>query len=209
MLEERIIHEKNMIFFKLLVTSIVLLGMIKYLPELRAEKEKTLAELNNATQLTTEVIDKISSFSNFGNSIYDLYDKYQKYRDHGYDLACMNQLQLLHNLEKMQAMFKLSSPIDTSVTTNSKQVDHNARDQIEIYSDVVTLRFSVPDLETFRRIVAYVETILPEYANIEVAEADMNEVLSPSMLLLLGKSATPDLIVCKISIALRNLNITE
>ncbi len=211
MLEKFIAHKKNLIFFKSII-SILLVLCLSWLGQyINKERKEYTAMVQNAEESLTKDAVELYSISNSQNKIFSAYNKYQELLKISSKKICLENTDLIRVLTSLGHKYKLAEPMTVVIEqvffNNLQNVEIAEKESVVIKNYNVQLKFATHDIYSFLAIVQEAYSYMPENTVLISLKMVKQDVLEPDMIYKFAVNHVPDLVFAKINMRIRIMAI--
>ncbi len=209
MLNNYVIHLKNVIFFKF-VFYIFAVIISLYLIIIN-KNQLSLAQHQNrlAEKSFNEAAIKLYSIIDSDSKILDTFKRYEQIVDKSPEDGCNYRNNLIASLLNLAKKYNLSEPITLNINQffdrNNLTIGNNGKIHIRSYE--ISLSFAVFDYLTYLSIIQDAYNLLPENSVLVSTEAELNEWLNPAIIKKLSTAKMPNLISSNLVFHIREIAV--
>lgn len=204
--EKIVLHVKNLVFVRVILLVLVIAALLKGVTQLQEGISKKQRSFDNAVLADAAVQQKLQAITGLDKeNLKGFYRRYEEYIEDGYSIACVERLDFIRRIKELQLLLSLDSEISVDITSHTDSSWREQRKSVRVQDSVITIKFAVENLVQFGSAVTYVESIMPRYASMRYAVADMQEFLTPEVIGSLKVTGGASLILCEVSIDIREI----
>lgn len=195
MLKKLAAHLKNVILFKAILYSLLLIALSVLVPLFRQELEASSKDNEMAKESLIETTQKLESIVNSEGKILDIAKRYNKTLDRSDKQSCKYRSNLMSDVMKLANKYNLPDPIAIGIYKMNmvdSRVPDNSQVRIEDYAAAVN--YISPNFEKSLSIAQEIYSLMPIGTVILNIEIRNNEVLDPVAISKLSKLAVPNFI---------------
>lgn len=204
MLNKLVIHLKNIIFFKLVVYTLLALGLLLLAPVFNENLTKSIEQKEKAILILENIKHKLTLITNFRDEVEETITQYDLLITDKIDLGCQKTTQFIRELMSLNAHHKLLVPITYSLSNNYDYKESITSHNITIECNIIDIEFTASDQTQFSLIQKNIYDILPTGSVILEEHIETLDAITPSMLKQLEHNYSPSLLKIKMKLMLRN-----
>lgn len=204
MLNKLVIHLKNIIFFKLVVYTLLTLGLLLLAPIFKDNLTKAIQQKEKAILVLDNIKHKLTLITNFSEAVEETTTQYDLLITEKIDLGCQKTTQFIKQLMSLNTRYKLLAPINYSLSNNYDYKESITSHNITIECNIIDIEFTASDQTQLTLIQKDIYDILSTGSVILEEHIETLDVITPSMIEQLEHNYSPNLLKVKIKLMLRN-----
>lgn len=204
MLNKLVIHLKNIIFFKLVIYTLLALGLLLLAPVFKKNLAKSIEQKEKATVILNNVKHKLTLIKEFSDEVEETITQYDLLITDKIDLGCQKTTQFIKQLMNLNTQYKLLAPITYSLSNNYDYKESITSHNIMIECNILDIEFTASDQSQLALIQKNIYDILPTGSVILEEYIKTLDAITPSMIDQLEHNYSPNLLKIKIKLMLRN-----
>lgn len=204
MLNNLVIHLKNIIFFKLVIYALLVLGLLLLAPVFKENLAKSVAQKEKAIAILDNVKHKLTLITKSSNQVEETITQYDLLITDKIDLGCKKTTQFIKQLMNLNTQYKLLAPITYSLSNNYDYKESITSHNITIECNIIDIEFTVSNQNQFILVQKNIYDILPAGSVILEEHIETLDTITPSMIEQLERNYSPNLLRIKIKLMLRN-----
>ncbi|MCP5370036.1 MAG: hypothetical protein H6909_05060 [Rickettsiaceae bacterium] len=204
MLNKLIIHLKNIIFFKLIIYALSIIGLLLLLPIFKNNLTKSLEQKENAILILDNIKNKLELVQNFDNELEETIAQYKLLTIDKIDLACQKTKTFLTQLTDLNKQYTLLVPISYTLSNHYEYKDYITSNNLTIECNIIDIEFTTSDKLQLDLIQQEIYKIAPHGSVILEQHIEALDVITPSIIHQLTHYYSPNLLKIKIKLMLRN-----
>lgn len=206
MLDKFTVHLKNIIFFKAVLYTTVIIGLFLLIPTLKEKLSHTTDKKYKAQAFLNAATVKLDSIIDFENKITKIKKDYTDLKNKAnLSLRCKYK-PLVDDIKKLSNKYNLFSDIDIKIAqTNNKTRVPNTNNHIKLKYYNMRIKFRIDNYSSLLMILEDISSLLPKGSIIEESYIKKIDVLTPDIINSLNSSQPPDLINVRLYIKLREI----
>lgn len=204
MLNNLVIHLKNIIFFKLVIYALLVLGLLLLAPVFKENLAKSVAQKEKAIAILDNVKHKLTLITKSSNQVEETITQYDLLITDKIDLGCKKTTQFIKQLMNLNTQYKLLAPITYSLSNNYDYKESITSHNITIECNIIDIDFTVSNQNQFILVQKNIYDILPAGSVILEEHIETLDTITPSMIEQLERNYSPNLLRIKIKLMLRN-----
>lgn len=204
MLKQLVIHLKNIIFFKLIIYTLLTLGLLLLVPIFKNNLDKTIEQKQRAIVIVDNVKNKLDLIQTFGKEIEETMTQYDQLIINKIDLGCQKTKQFITDLMNLNTEFVLLTPITYTLSNNYDYKDFTTTSDIAVECNIIDINFTANDQAQYQALLKDLYEIIPTGSVLLEEHIETLDVITPSMIDQLQHHYSPNLLKIKIKLMLRN-----
>lgn len=204
MLNNLVIHLKNIIFFKLVIYALLVLGLLLLAPVFKENLAKSVAQKEKAIAILDNVKHKLTLITESSDQVEETITQYDLLITDKIDLGCKKTTQFIKQLMNLNTQYKLLAPITYSLSNNYDYKESITSHNITIECNIIDIEFTVSNQNQFILVQKNIYDILPAGSVILEEHIETLDTITPSMIEQLERNYSPNLLRIKIKLMLRN-----
>lgn len=204
MLNNLVIHLKNIIFFKLVIYALLALGLLLLAPIFKENLAKSVAQKEKATAILDNVKHKLTLITEFSDQVEENITQYDLLITDKIDLGCKKTTQFIKQLMNLNTQYQLLAPITYSLSNNYDYKESVTSQNITIECNILDIEFTASNQSQFTLVQRNIYDILPTGSVILEEHIETLDTITPSIIEQLERNYSPNLLRIKIKLMLRN-----
>jgi hypothetical protein len=207
-----IIHKKNLILLKFLISLLLIILLSVINNYINKEKSEYIKILHNSQEELTKSALAFYSIASSKEKMLSTYNKYIELLNQSDILMCSQHELLANNIISLGNQYNLLEPI----TVQFEQIFFNNiidniinKNDVIIKSFNVTVKFSTTDFINFLSLVKAIYAIMPSNTILISLKTNKQDTIEPKMVYKLNTHVTPNLIFTKLVMRIRIITINR
>lgn len=204
------IHLKNVILFKFVLYTLLIVILSTLLPLFQDELKESLKNNKLAEDSLLETIEKLHSIANSERKILEVAKRYKKVLNISDKQSCEHKSGIKNSVMKLANKYNLLDPITITISQLSIVDDRILNNsQVKIKNYTVDVNYISPDFEKSLSIANEIYSLMPSNTIMLNMMIENNEVLDPVAISRLSNSKIPNFIHSKIEMRIREIVINK
>lgn len=207
MMNNKIIHLKNVIIFKILIYILSITFFAFILPILQSSLDYSKNKTKIAKSELQDLESKLAFINNSQDIIKQSYQEYSEETKKPFDISCFLHSELNQKYINLAKNFNL--PEDPKLFSSSKQtIDNFEKSQrIKILTTKITLSFKVQNLNSALDFILGAYMQLPKYSAITSFDINNPDFITPESINELKANITPAIIRTSTNMLIREIKV--